>query len=208
MHGHRRRWRSAGLLSALVIGAIQLVSAPAVAAPPTTAAAARILYYDASRAAEFVSVVHQGANNWNAALSNVQLRPVPAGVRANITVIADNGWPRAQTTSLGNGRWYMGRQAVRDGHYTPRISTHEFGHLLGLPDRRTGRCTDLMSGASAGTSCRNPLPNAAEAAEANANFAPRAAVSTKAAARSYTWEGSGTSVDQSALSPVGAPARS
>lgn len=194
MQRPRWTWRLAGVLSALVIGAVQLPAGPAAAAP-VSPAAARILYYDASRAAEFVNVVHQGATNWNSKLTNVQLRPAPAGVRANITVLADNGWPRAITTSLGNGRWYMGRQAVVDGHYPPRISTHEFGHLLGLPDRRTGRCTDLMSGASAGTSCRNPLPSAAEAAEADRNFAPRAAANSATAAnsaatassRSYTW---------------------
>jgi snapalysin len=64
----------------------------------------------------------------------------------------------------------MGRQAVNEGHDTVRISAHEFGHLLGLPDRRTGLCTDLMSGASAGTSCKNPNPNAKEKAEVEANF--------------------------------------
>jgi snapalysin len=159
-----------GTLAAVALGSVQLLTAgPAAAA--SVAAPPRVLYYDASRAAEFVAVVHQGANNWNASVTNVRLRPVPPGGRANIIVTADNGWPRALVRSLGNGRWIMGRQAVNQGHYPPRISTHEFGHLLGLPDRRTGRCADLMSGASAGTSCRNAFPNAREIREVNANFA-------------------------------------
>jgi snapalysin len=64
----------------------------------------------------------------------------------------------------------MGRQAVTEGHDKVRIAAHELGHILGLPDRRTGLCTDLMSGASAGTSCKNPNPNAAEKAEVVRNF--------------------------------------
>jgi snapalysin len=91
-------------------------------------------------------------------------------------VTADNQWPRAYVNSLGNGRWVMGRQAVTEGHYVVRIASHEFGHLLGLPDRRTGLCTDLMSGASAGTSCRNQNPSAKEKAEVEANFRTAATV--------------------------------
>jgi snapalysin len=175
------------MLAVAAAGFAQLAgTAPAAAAPSTNAA--RILYYDASRAAEFVNVVHQGANNWNSRVTNVQLRPVTAGVRANITVIADNGWPRAITTSLGNGRWYMGRVAVNDGHSPPRIAAHEFGHLLGLPDRRTGLCTDLMSGASAGTSCRNAFPSATEASRVNANFASATTSAALAAAQVHEWE--------------------
>jgi snapalysin len=65
----------------------------------------------------------------------------------------------------------MGRQAVAQGHSPARIAAHELGHILGLPDRRTGLCTDLMSGSSAPPSCRNAFPNAAEAAEVNRLFA-------------------------------------
>lgn len=160
-----RRLSTAAALAAVVIAAVQLaVAAPAQAAP-------RVVYYDASRAAEFVAVINQGAQNWNSRVANVRLLPAPAGQRANITVYADNGWPRAYTTSLGNGYWYMGRQAVNQGYNRPRIAAHEFGHLLGLPDRRTGLCGDLMSGSSAPVSCANANPNSREAAEVNDNFA-------------------------------------
>jgi snapalysin len=186
------------MLAVAAAVSLQLAGTPASAAPSTNAA--RILYYDASRAAEFVSVVHQGANNWNSRVTNVQLRPVTAGVRANITVIADNGWPRAVTTSLGNGRFYMGRQAVNQGYYPPRISAHEFGHLLGLPDRRTGRCTDLMSGSSAPTSCGNAFPNAAEAAEVNRNFASVVTAAALAGPQTYEW------TEPNAYAPTGVTA--
>jgi snapalysin len=173
----QRRWLSLGTAAAAAFLSAQLVGAtPASAADTAGTAAARIIYYDASRAAEFGSAVAQGAANWNSSVANVRLEPVPSGRRANVTVYADNGWPRAYVTSLGNGRIYMGRQAVQQGHSATRIAAHEFGHILGLPDRRTGRCSDLMSGSSAPPSCRNAFPSAAEADEVDDLFASGAAV--------------------------------
>ena len=170
---------AAALLAVVALAGVQVAgAAPASAAP-------RVLYYDASQAQEFIAVVNQGAQIWNSRATNVRLQPVPAGRTPNIRVYADNGWPRAYTTSLGNGRWYMGRQAVNQGYYQPRIAAHEFGHLLGLPDRRTGLCSDLMSGSSAPVSCTNPNPNAQELATVNANFRTAAAV----APRAYVWAG-------------------
>ena len=177
----RRRLSAALVAVAMLIGIQVTTTGPAAAAP-------RILYYDASQAQEFVAAVNQGAQIWNSRVTNVQLQPVPAGRTPNIRVYADNGWPRAYTTSLGNGRWYMGREAVNDGYYTPRIAAHEFGHILGLPDRRTGLCTDLMSGSSAPVSCRNPNPNTTEATTVNNAFRS-AAATTAAPAREYAWVG-------------------
>jgi snapalysin len=172
-----RRW-AAALVAALAVAGVQVASAnPASAAP-------RILYYDASQAQEFVAAVDQGAQIWNSRATNVQLQPVPAGRTPNIRVYADNGWPRTYSTSLGNGRWYMGREAVDQGYYVPRIAAHEFGHILGLPDRRTGLCADLMSGSSAPVSCTNPNPNAAETASVDANF--RTSVTVPPA--TYVWQ--------------------
>ncbi|MFE7134845.1 snapalysin family zinc-dependent metalloprotease [Streptomyces sp. NPDC057638] len=154
-------------LTAALIGTVLAVVAPAtaVAAPAPDAAVAptvRTLTYDATLSAEFRSAVDQGAAVWNQSVVNVQLRPVTPGQRADIRVIADNGWPRAIPTSLGKGTWYMGRQAVTQGYNTIRISSHEFGHLLGLPDRKPGPCSSLMSGSTGGVSCTNAYPNAGE----------------------------------------------
>ncbi|WP_211266940.1 snapalysin family zinc-dependent metalloprotease [Nonomuraea candida] len=151
------------MLSVVLSLAFLLVTAPAQATALVT-----VLRYDASRAAEFTATIDQAAQVWNSSVVNVRLIK---GSPAHFVVYADNGWPRALPTSLGRGTIWMGRQAVNQGYYPLRIATHEIGHILGLPDRRTGRCTDLMSGSSAPVSCRNANPSAAERAEVDGNFA-------------------------------------
>ena len=166
------RTLTGGLAAALVVS-LSLTGGQAVAAPAATAgvsAAARVFTYDAGGSAEFRSAVDRGAAIWNESVDAVELRPVAAGQRANIRVRADNGWPRALPTTLGNGTVYIGRQAVDQGYDTIRISAHELGHILGLPDRKPGPCSSLMSGSTAGTACTNPYLNAAEKAEVEGNF--------------------------------------
>ena len=163
-----------GSLAAVLTVSLSLVGSQAVAASPDAVGhplAARVLTYDASGSAEFRSAVDRGAAIWNESVDAVELKPVAAGQRANIRVLADNGWPRALPTTLGNGTVYIGRQAVDQGYDTIRISSHELGHILGLPDRKPGPCSSLMSGSSAGTACTNPYPDAAEKAEVEDNFA-------------------------------------
>ncbi|GAA3694319.1 snapalysin family zinc-dependent metalloprotease [Nonomuraea antimicrobica] len=151
------------ILSVALSLAFLLVTAPAQATALVT-----VLRYDASRAAEFVANVNQAAQIWNSSVTNVRL---VQGTPAHFVVLADNGWPRALPTSLGRGTIWMGRQAVNQGYDRVRIATHEIGHILGLPDRRTGLCSDLMSGSSAPVSCTNANPSAAERAEVDGNFA-------------------------------------
>lgn len=139
-------------------------------ATASTAAAPRVIYYDAGRAGEFRDEVDAAAAMWSRALVNVDLLP---GSPASIRVLVDDGWPRAAVTGLGRGTMYMGYQAVDQGYHVPRIAAHELGHLLGLPDRRTGRCADLMSGSSAPVSCTNARPSPAELAEVDALFGGR-----------------------------------
>ncbi len=141
--------------------------AASASSDPQPSFVVRTVTYDASGAAEFRAAVDEGAQIWNQHVRNVQFVP---GTPADVVIYADNGWPRAMPTGLGSGYVWMGRQAVQQGHYPVRIAAHELGHILGLPDRRTGLCSDLMSGASAGTSCRNPDPSPAEAAEVEYNF--------------------------------------
>jgi snapalysin len=157
-------------VAALAVGAVgvQITTASAAAAP-------RTLYYDASRAAEFKPNMDEAAAIWNASVSNIKL---VAKTPAPITIVAFDGWPYAEPRKLGQGTVHMGRQAVRDGFDKTRIAAHELGHIFGLPDRRTGLCSDLMSGHSAPTSCKNAKPSPKEAAQVQRNFAGGVSVAT------------------------------
>lgn len=156
------------LLAALfALTGIQLVTGGAAQAADN-GVQVRTIRYNASGAGEFVNVVNQAAQVWNNSVANVRL---VAGSPATVTILVDNNWPRAQVRSLGSGTIWMGRQAVNQGYFPLRIATHELGHILGLPDRRTGLCSDLMSGSSAPVSCTNANPSAAERAQVDRNFA-------------------------------------
>ncbi|RAO34229.1 Snapalysin [Micromonospora saelicesensis] len=174
--GQLRRAALAMLVAILAAAGMQLTTG-------TPAAAVRTVYYDASRTGEFRTNFDQAAQIWNSRVSNVRLL---AGTLASITIYVDDGWPRAQPTGLGSGRIWMGRTAVNQGYDRTRIATHEVGHILGLPDRRTGLCSDLMSGSSAPVSCRNANPSAAEASRVNSLFAGTLAAP---ASTTYTWNG-------------------
>lgn len=187
---HLLRTAASALAVALSLAGATAVAAPAAAAPGDVTAAARTIYYDASRAGEFTTNFNQAAQIWNSSVSNVRLQ---AGSPASVVIYVDNGWPRAYVTRLGAGRIYMGWQAVNQGYNRTRIATHEFGHILGLPDRRTGLCSDLMSGSSAPVSCTNAYPSAAEAAQVDRNFAGArvpARAGSLVAPTVFTWSGS------------------
>jgi snapalysin len=163
----RRITRVALAATVAALGLVGVQLSPASAAPAAPAAA-RIVYYNADAAGVWKPNVVEAVQIWNTSVENVQL---VEGRRAAMTIYASNGWPYAVPTSLGRGRIYLGEEAVRQGHDRTRITAHEIGHILGLPDRRTGLCSDLMSGSSAPATCRNATPSAREAAEVEANFA-------------------------------------
>ncbi|SCG55603.1 snapalysin [Micromonospora echinaurantiaca] len=196
----RQLLRAAGALLTAVLAAAGVQ----VASGTTASAAARTVYYDASRAGEFRTNFDQAAQIWNSRVSNVQLVPRTPG---NVTIYVDSGWPRAQVTGLGSGRIWMGWTAVNQGYDRTRIASHELGHILGLPDRRTGLCSDLMSGSSAPVSCRNAYPSSAEASRVNQLFAGGLAASTATVAGTYTWtDGADAEGDVAPLVVGGRPA--
>ncbi|MGH3242300.1 MAG: snapalysin family zinc-dependent metalloprotease [Spirillospora sp.] len=161
--------------------AITLSVAPAATAAPAQAPAPAprpvqqtTLYYDDSQAAEFQDAVASGVKVWNENVQNVRLVEAQPGGRAEIQIVADPGWPRAIVGPVrpgGRVTVWFGRQAVTEGYDTTRIAAHELGHSLGLPDAKPGPCSSLMSGSSAGVSCANPIPNSAERARVDANYA-------------------------------------
>jgi snapalysin len=164
------------LLIALSALALTLVgTAPATAAPAEQTQQLRqtVLYYDAGQAAEYTSAVASAVRVWNSSVSNVRLEPAPAGRRAEIRVIADDGWPRAHLGPVrpgGQVTVWMGREGTAAGYDAVRIAAHELGHSLGLPDVKPGPCSSLMSGSTGGVNCTNRYPNASERARVEANY--------------------------------------
>ncbi|WP_258348903.1 snapalysin family zinc-dependent metalloprotease [Saccharopolyspora gregorii] len=175
------RYSLTAALSGAATALLLVAGAPVAGADTGAAAEPHVVTYDASRAAEFQEAIDEATATWNDQVSNVKFEKATDG-QADLTVLADDDWPRAQVESLGVGTVWMGRQAVDEGHFVPRIATHELGHILGLPDDRTGICEDLMSGHSAGTDCKSTLPNAEEKAEVEANFEQGASIEP----RTYT----------------------
>ncbi|RLK53873.1 snapalysin family zinc-dependent metalloprotease [Actinokineospora cianjurensis] len=160
---------NAFLGAAVVVG----VATPATAAQDS-AALVTTLTYDDSGASQYRTEIAAAAGIWNAAAPNVKIVKATSGQRVNIRIVSDPGWPRATlgpVRSTGSAQVWFGKQAVDQGYNKTRIITHELGHNLGLPDNRTGLCSDLMSGSSAPVSCANAQPSAAERARVQRNYA-------------------------------------
>ncbi|WP_018684982.1 snapalysin family zinc-dependent metalloprotease [Actinokineospora enzanensis] len=165
---------NACLGAAVVVG----VTTPADAAPQ--AAAVTQLTYDDSQAPQYAANTAAAVEVWNTDAPNVHIVKAARGQRANIRIVADPGWPHATlgpVRSNGSVQIWFGKQAVDEGFDKTRIIAHEMGHSLGLPDNRTGKCSDLMSGHSAPTSCTNAHPSPAERATVQRNYARFAASS-------------------------------
>ncbi|MEW2518891.1 snapalysin family zinc-dependent metalloprotease [Actinacidiphila alni] len=167
-------------VAALLPAALGVTSGVASAqAAPKAPSAVVTLTYDARQAGTWSAAITRGVANWNNAVHNVRLQPVSSGGRADFVYTATSGWPQ---TTLGpivpggrRGQVQLGQEAVDEGYDVTRIAAHETGHILGLLDDYSGPCSELMSGHGPGTACTNAVPNAAEAAEVDANYANGAA---------------------------------
>ncbi|WP_433696883.1 snapalysin family zinc-dependent metalloprotease [Nocardiopsis sp. CA-288880] len=160
-------------LSALALTLVGAVPASAEPAEQVQPLRQTTLYYDASQSAEYASAVASAVGVWNSSVNNVRLEPAPAGRRAEIRIIADDGWPRAHLGPVrpgGQVTVWMGRQGTAQGYDAVRIAAHELGHSLGLPDVKPGPCSSLMSGSTGGVNCTVRAPNASERARVEANY--------------------------------------
>lgn len=172
-------WLKAGTCAAaLVLGmasAATAAPAPSPASELSTAQAAAVtLRYDDSRAGGWEAAIAAGVASWNANVSNVKLVEAAPGTAAEIVIVATTGWPQATLGPVRPGRQVrveLGSQAVSQGYDKTRITAHELGHSLGLPDTKPGPCSQLMSGSSAGTACTNAVPNATERSRVQSAYA-------------------------------------
>jgi hypothetical protein len=146
------------------------------------AAGVRVLYVDATAAQGIAAAIDEGMAGWNTSVPTIRLTRAPAGQAADIRIEAGPGWAWAVRHELGSGDVNIGADALADGHYPARLVAHELGHILGLPDSTTGSCQEIMAGPP--QTCRNTVPNAAEAATVRTSFEVAAAGATTGAGAS------------------------
>ncbi|ELP71306.1 snapalysin [Streptomyces turgidiscabies] len=136
------------------------------AANPRSAAAVTVIY-NASRAPSFSAEIARSTSIWNSSVTNVKLQSGSASA-ADFTYREGNSSQGSYASTDGHGSGYIFIDYAQSQQYNPtRITAHETGHVLGLPDHYSGPCSELMSGGGPGTSCTNANPNSAERSRVN-----------------------------------------
>ncbi|MFI1222310.1 MULTISPECIES: snapalysin [unclassified Streptomyces] len=121
--------------------------------------------YNASNAPSFRSQIASSTQIWNSSVSNVQLQE---GSNADFTYREGNDPRGSYASTDGHGSGYIFLDYAQNQQYdSTRVTTHETGHVLGLPDHYSGPCSELMSGGGPGPSCTNSNPDANERARVN-----------------------------------------
>ncbi|HET6860619.1 MAG TPA: snapalysin [Streptomyces sp.] len=121
--------------------------------------------YSAASAPTFRSQIARSTQIWNSSVTNVKLQE---GSNPDFTYREGNDSRGSYASTNGHGRGYIFLDYRQNQQYnSTRVTAHETGHVLGLPDHYSGPCSELMSGGGPGTSCQNANPDARERARVN-----------------------------------------
>ncbi|ALO10976.1 snapalysin [Streptomyces gardneri] len=123
-------------------------------------AAAVTVVYSASNAPSFRTQIARSTQIWNSSVVNVRL---VEGSNPDFRYYEGNDSRGSYASTDGHGSGYIFLDYRQNQQYnSTRVTAHETGHVLGLPDHYSGPCSELMSGGGPGTSCQNAQPNAQE----------------------------------------------
>jgi snapalysin len=113
----------------------------------------------------FASQISSSTQIWNSSVSNVKL---VEGSSYDFYYTEGNDPRGSYASTDGHGSGYIFLDYAQSQQYDPtRITAHETGHVLGLPDHYSGPCSELMSGGGPGPSCTNAYPDANERSRVN-----------------------------------------
>ena len=122
--------------------------------------------YNTRSAPSFRTQIANSTRIWNSSVTNVKLQEVASG--GNFSYREGNDSRGSYASTDGHGRGYIFLDYRQNQQYnSTRVTSHETGHVLGLPDHYSGPCSELMSGGGPGTSCQNATPNSTERARVN-----------------------------------------
>ncbi|MEU8436178.1 snapalysin [Streptomyces sp. NPDC029216] len=145
--------------------AVQRAVAEQRAANPSATAVVTVTY-NTRNAPSFRTQIANSTRIWNGSVSNVKLQEVSSG--GNFSYYEGNDSRGSYASTDGHGRGYIFLDYAQNQQYnSTRVTAHETGHVLGLPDHYTGPCSELMSGGGPGTSCTNAYPNSTERSRVN-----------------------------------------
>ncbi|TQK51946.1 snapalysin [Streptomyces sp. SLBN-118] len=121
--------------------------------------------YSTNNAPSFRSQISRSTQIWNSSVSNVKLQE---GSSPDFRYYEGNDSRGSYASTDGHGRGYIFLDYRQNQQYnSTRVTAHETGHVLGLPDHYSGPCSELMSGGGPGPSCQNAYPNAQESSRVN-----------------------------------------